>query len=145
MNPDEDMKSLALSSLEYANSYYKTVGKCLAVEHSRFDNNLLYQMTVICVEKYFVALLAFFDCPASHHAPLALYKEAKNFVPELDENIKQTVILVGKFEAICVLDGFGYHTPSFDELSAMHQGIAEIKTLVEERAKERNLPSHTIS
>ena len=63
-------------------------------------------------------------------------KEALEFDPELNESMKKTSILVGKFEAICSLEGFGYRTPSTEELQAMAIGIQEIKELVEKRAEE---------
>jgi hypothetical protein len=80
--------------------------------------------------------MARYDWHASHHMPIALYKEALEFDPELTESMKKTSILVGKFEAICSLEGFGYRTPSTEELHAMATGIQEIKELVEKRAKE---------
>jgi len=36
------------------------------------------------------------------------------------------------------LDGFGYRTPSNEDLEAMTSGIKEIKELVEERIAEIN-------
>ena len=87
-------------------------------------------------EKYFVALLTRYDWNTSHHMPTAMYKEALDFDPELPESIKQTAILVGKFEAICAIDGFGYRTPSCDDLQAMAKGILELKEWVEKRKEE---------
>jgi hypothetical protein len=136
MLPDEDMRSLAKSSLEYANGYFKTFSNSLNSEHSRFDNDLLYQLAVMSVEKYFVALLARYDWNATHHMPVAMYKEALQFEPELTDDMKQTAILVGKFEAICSIDSFGYRIPSKPELVAMNQGIENIKNLVEKRLSE---------
>lgn len=134
--PDDEMKALAISSLRYANSFFSTFQKSLNNEKSRFDNDLLYNFAVMSVEKYFVALLARFDWNAEHHMPIALYKEALPFEPELTEEMKQTAILIGKFEAICSLDGFGYRTPSTEELEAMASGIVSIKNLVEKRIAE---------
>jgi len=134
--PDDEMRSLAKSSLEYANSYYTTFSKSLTKESSRFDNDLLYQLAIMSVEKYFVALLARYDWNATHHMPVAMYKEALQFEPDLTEDMKQTAILVGKFEGICSIDGFGYRIPSKGELFAMNQGIEDIKNLVEKRLSE---------
>ena len=80
--------------------------------------------------------MARYDWNATHHMPIALYKEALEFEPKLTDNMKQTAILVGKFEAICSLEGFGYRTPSNEDLEAMTSGIKEIKDLVEERIAE---------
>jgi len=134
--PDPEMKILAISSLNYANGYFATFQKSLANEKSRFDNDLLYQLAVMSVEKYFIALLARYDWNATHHMPVAMYKEALTFEPELTEEMKKTAILVGKFEAICSLDGFGYQMPSRNDLKAMNDGIYEIKKLVEKRMDE---------
>jgi len=131
--PNDEMKALALSSLRYANSFYSTFEKSMNNENSRFDNDLLYNFAVMSLEKYFVGLLASYDWNAAHHMPIALFKEALQFEPDLTDNMKQTAILVSKFEAICSLDGFGYRTPSSEELEIMEKGIGEIKTLVEKR------------
>ncbi len=105
--PDAEMRSLAVSSLEYANGYFTTFQKSLANENSRFDNDLLYQLAIMSVEKYFIALLARYDWNATHHMPIAMYKEALTFEPGLTDEMKQTAILVGKFEGICSVEGFG--------------------------------------
>jgi hypothetical protein len=134
--PVEDMRIQALSSLEYANSYFRTFQHCLTNGKKRFNNDLLYDFAVLSLEKYFIALLARYDWNATHHMPLSLYKEAEMFEPEMPDSIKKTTILVGKFESICSLDGFGYHTPTSEELQAMEPGILEIKQLVENRLAE---------
>ena len=136
MIPDDEMRLLAISSLQYANGFYKTLSKSISSEKSRFDNDMLYNLAVISVEKYFVGLMARYDWNATHHMPIALYKEALTLVPELTDSMKQTAILVGKFEAICSLDGFGYRTPTNEDLEKMSVGIKEIKELVEQRIAE---------
>ena len=134
--PDNDMRELAISSLQYANSYFGTFSKSLANVESRFDNELLYQMVIMSVEKYFVGLLARYDWAATHHMPVAMYKEALQFEPELTPEMKTTCIMVGKFEGICSVDGFGYRIPSRAELEEMAKGVADIKALVEKRIGE---------
>lgn len=135
ITPDEEMLDLAIKSLEYANGYYNTLKRSLN-GHSRFNNDLLYQMAVMSMEKYYIALLARYDWNASHHMPVAMYNEALQYDDELTDEMKKTTILVGKFEAICSLDGFGYRTPSKEELEDMKTGIAKIKALVEKRIEE---------
>ncbi len=134
--PDAEMRNHSLSCLQYANGFFSTFQKSLNNKNSRFDNDLLYDFAVLSHEKYFVSLMARYDWHASHHMPIALYKEALEFDSELTESMKQTSILVGKFEAICSLEGFGYRTPSTEELNAMAHGLEEIKKLVEKRASE---------
>lgn len=134
--PDDEMRTLAVSSLEYANSYFSTFQKSLTNNNSRFDNDLLYQLAIMSVEKYFIALLARYDWTATHHMPVAMYKEALTFEPELTDEMKQTTILVGKFEGICSIEGFGYRIPSKNELHVMNKGIEDIKILVEKRLAE---------
>ncbi len=138
INPDKDMQKLAIDSLRYANGFFSTFSKSLNKENSRFDNDMLYQFAVISVEKYFVGLLARYDWMATHHMPIALYKEALEFESELTDTMKQTAILVGKFEAICSIEDFGYRTPSIEDLISMESGIQEIKKLVERRVAEMN-------
>lgn len=134
--PDKEMVELAKSSLKYANGYFSTLSKSLDKDNSRFDNDLLYQMAIMSLEKYFIALLARYDWNATHHMPIAMYKEALTFEPELTDEMKQTAIMVGKFEAICSIDGFGYRQPSKEDLKIMNKGIKDIKLLVEKRLCE---------
>jgi len=134
--PEPEMKAQAFSCLQYANGFYKTFRGSLNKPDNKFDNDLLYNFAVMSVEKYFVALLARYDWNGTHHMPLGLYKEAEDFEPELTESMKKTAILVGKFEAICSLDGFGYRTPTSEDLQLMVSGIQEIKVLVEKRLAE---------
>lgn len=134
--PEKDLYTVVCTSLEYANSYYSMLVKSLDKPKPRFDNDFLYNLAIMSTEKYFVALLARYDWNASHHMPLAMYKEALDFDPELPESIKQTAILVGKFEAICAIDGFGYRTPSHEDLQEMVKGIGELKLWVEKRKNE---------
>ena len=134
--PDPEMRTHSLSCLNYANGFFSAFQKSLNNKKSRFDNDLLYDFAVLSHEKYFVALMARYDWNATHHMPIALFKEALGFDSELTESMKQTSILVGKFEAICSLEGFGYRTPSTEELHAMETGLQEIKQLVEKRAEE---------
>jgi len=134
--PDAEMRNHSISCLQYANGFFSAFQKSLNNKNSRFDNDLLYDMAVLSHEKYFVALMARYDWHASHHMPIALFKEALDFDPELTDSMKKTSILVGKFEAICSLEGFGYRTPSTEELHAMAIGLQEIKELVEKRAGE---------
>jgi len=134
--PDEEMKQLAFSSLQYANSYYSTFHKSMGREEARFDNEMLYQLAIMSVEKYFVALLARYDWSATHHMPVSMYKEALTFEPNLTDDMKKTCIQVGKFEGICSIDGFGYRIPSRGELHEMDKGIEDIKNLVEKRLSE---------
>lgn len=135
--PDEEMMLLANSSLIYANSYLSTLENSLN-KKTHFNNDLLYNIAIMALEKYFVSLLARYDWNATHHMPLALYKEALQFEDELTESMKATSILVGKFEGICSLEDFGYRTPDTEELRSMVAGIKEIKLLVEKRVAEIN-------
>lgn len=134
--PVLEMMQLAKSSLQYANGYFSTFSKSVGSKQSRFDNDLLYQLALMSLEKYFIALLARYDWNATHHMPIAMYKEALIFEPELTEEMKQTSILVGKFEAICSIEGFGYRIPTMNDLFAMKNGIHDIKLLVEKRLGE---------
>lgn len=136
ITPDAEMFELAISSLKYANGYFSTFSKSVSKENSRFDVDLLYQMAVMSLEKYYIALLARYDWNATHHMPIAMYHEAQTFEPELTDEMKMTSILVGKFEAICSLDGFGYRQPTKADLVAMKEGIIDIKQLVEKRLAE---------
>ncbi len=141
ITPDSEMFEIAKSSLNYANGYYTAFSRSVNNEKSRFDTDLLYQMAILSAEKYFVALLARYDWNATHHMPIAMYKEAMQFEPELTDSMKQTCILVGKFEAICDIEGFGYRQPSTEDLKAMDKGINEIRALVEKRIEEVYMPS----
>jgi hypothetical protein len=127
-----DFASLALESLEHANQYFSILDKSLNPS-SRFNNDLKYSMALMTVEKYFVALMACYEELPTHHVPLGLYREAETLETALTPSIKQTCILIGKFEGICSLEDFGYRTPSSEDLQAMLEGMRELQALVELR------------
>lgn len=134
--PDKEMLLQANESLSYANSYLRTLENSL--NKKTFNNDLLYNIAVMAFEKFFVSLLARYDWNATHHMPVALYREAELFEDEFTESMKITSVLVGKFERICSLDDFGYRTPTEEELEKMVSGMKEIKLLVEKRISEIN-------
>lgn len=115
-----------------AEKYLKTLTKSTE-RKSRFDNDLLYSMTVMCCEKLFVSLLSHYDEMADHHMPVALYKQAKNVEPDLTPDMQETCRLINRFESICSIDGFGYKTPSDEELKTMILGLQDIYHIVNKR------------
>jgi hypothetical protein len=124
--------SQAKENLDFANSYYATLAKGIT-SPSKFNNDLKYNMALMCTEKYFIALMATYDESPAMHTPLGLYREASMVEPELTPTIKQTCILIGKFEGICSLEDFGYRTPTDNDLKQMVEGMKEIKELTEKR------------
>lgn len=129
---DREYVVLASSTLKEANRFYDILNESIG-KPSRFNNDLKYSMTLMTIEKYFVALMACYEELPTHHVPLGLYREAEQFEPELTPTIKQTCILTGKFEGICSLEDFGYRTPGDEDLKNMAIGMKEIKALVEKR------------
>ncbi|TCO07128.1 hypothetical protein [Natronoflexus pectinivorans] len=129
---DQDFIILAQETLNEANRFYSIIEKALNGS-SKFSDDLKYSMILMTLEKYFVALMACYEELPTHHVPLGLYREAEALEAELTASMKQTCILVGKFEGICSLEDFGYRTPSPADLAAMLEGMAEIKSLTERR------------
>ena len=119
---------LFLEGEKYLNTLSKTLER-----KSRFDNDLLYSISTMYCEKLFVALLSHYDEMAEHHMPVALYKQAKEFEPELTPAMQDTVRLVNRFESICSLDGFGYKTPTDEELQKIIIGLQTIHVVVKKR------------
>lgn len=108
--------------------YMKTLEKSLSGK-SKFTNELRYQMSAMTIEKMLVALLAHYEINATHHTPLALIHEAET-VHKIPENIKETAKLIGKFESICSVEGFGYKMPNDEELRNIVIGLIEVKDFV---------------
>ena len=79
----KSLKDQSESIFGEALGYLKTLERSLA-RKSRFNNELLYQIAAITLEKLLVALLASYEINATHHTPLALIEEANSttFVPE---------------------------------------------------------------
>ncbi len=130
------LKDNTLSLFQEGEKYLVTLSKTLE-RKSRFNNDLLYSITVMCCEKLFVALLSHYDEMADHHMPVALYKQAKEVEPELTDKMQDTCRLINRFESICSIDGFGYKTPTDDELRQMILGLQEIYALVQKRIKNQ--------
>jgi hypothetical protein len=121
----EAMIEQAVTTYSEALKYISTLEKGLD-QKSRFSNDLLYNIVTMSFEKLFVAYLASFNINATHHTPLALFNEANDINP-LPEYMKDTAILISKFESICSFDGFGYKTPSDNEIKIMILGLIAIR------------------
>jgi hypothetical protein len=100
---------------------------------SKFTDGLLYSISMVSFEKLMVGLLAYYDVMATHHTPLALFKEAQDIDKGLTDEMKETPKLLNKFESICSLDGFGQRTPSKEELNEIIIGLKKIQVFVEDR------------
>jgi hypothetical protein len=122
------LQEQAQSSYNEALGYIRSLEKGLK-RKSRFSNDLRYNIVGLGFEKLFVSLIAFNGFNATHHTPLALFVEASKF-GHLPEQMKATAKLVGRFESICSFDGFGYKTPTDDELREMILGLIEIRDFI---------------
>lgn len=130
----KELTDLAIELLAEGEKYLGTLSRTLE-KKSRFDNDLLYSMTVMSCEKLFVALLYHYDEFAEHHMPIALYNDAARVEPELTPEMKDTCRLIGRFESICSIDGFGYKTPTDEDLKKMILGLQDIHALIVKRIR----------
>lgn len=126
-----NLKDQSESVFAEALGYLKTLEKSLQ-RKSRFSNELLYQITAMSIEKLLVSLLASYGMNATHHTPIALIKEANGIQP-LPPSMTATAQLIGRFESICSISGFGYKIPNDDELRRMIVGLIEIRDYVAAR------------
>lgn len=124
----------ARKHLAYANGYFGALEKSL--NGTRFNNDLKYNLALMALEKYFTALMACYEELPSNHVPIGLFREASQLETELTDSMKQTCVLVGKFEGICSLEDFGYRTPANSDLEEMTKGMRVIKQLVERRCAD---------
>lgn len=131
------MNELANESLHYASSYLKTVHASRNATIRRFDNDLLYNLIAVCFEKFMVALLAHHDIIPNSHLPILLYNEAKAHETTLSDSIRHTAKLIGSYESICSIDGFGYHTPDDTAIDQMVKGLEELQEVVHACMTER--------
>jgi hypothetical protein len=120
-----EMEKHATLTFDEAIKYIQTLEKSLT-RKSRFNNDLLYGMAAMGFEKLFVSMIARKGLNATHHTPMALYQEANGLHP-LPEYMNDTAKLLGKFESICSMDGFGYKTPTDDELKSIIEGLVAIR------------------
>ncbi|WP_321331981.1 hypothetical protein [uncultured Bacteroides sp.] len=104
---------------------------------SRFDNNLLFNLSVMSFEKMFLALLAYYEVEALNHTPLALFKEAGDIDNGLTGEMKQTAKLIASHESICSLDDKGYTTPTNEELKLIITGLSDILNFIDERIEAK--------
>jgi hypothetical protein len=130
----DQSESLFMESL----GYLKTLERSL-VRKSKFSNELLYQIAAMSIEKMLVAFLASHEINATHHTPMALIYEA-NTVEQMPDHIVETAKLIGRFESICSVSGFGYKIPNNEELKEMILGLVVIKNYVSERINSVPVP-----
>ncbi|MFV0397853.1 MAG: hypothetical protein ACK5JU_07530 [Bacteroidales bacterium] len=127
-------KDQAFQFLSEGEGFVKILERSLS-RTSRFNNDLLFNLSVMSFEKLFVALLSYYGIEATHHAPLALYREAQAVDSSLTDNMKQTARLIASHESICSLDDKGYSTPTDDELGKIIIGLIEIRDYVSKKVK----------
>jgi len=120
----EQSKKIYAEALGYSKTLERTLER-----KSKFSNELLYQMSAMCFEKLFVALLAHHEINANHHTPLALLEEVEALLT-VPENIKVTAKRVGSFESICSVSGFGYKMPNDEQLREIIVGLVDCKIFV---------------
>jgi len=89
---------------------------------SKFNEDLLYNISVMCIEKLFMTYLSQKKVVAIHHTPMALLNDAQEIEP-FPEPIVQMTKMMSRFESICSLDGFGYITPTKEEIKEMVNGL----------------------
>lgn len=119
----------AISLFSEGKGYMKTLEKHLETP-SRFNNDTLFNIAVLSLEKMFVALLAHHEVEALHHTPMALFREAQSVNPGLTDDMKQTAKLIASHESICSLDDKGYTTPTDDEMKRIICGLIEMKDYI---------------
>ncbi len=124
-----DEATLAVAAYDEGKKYLKTLSGTLD-KKSKFTNDLLYGMSVMCFEKLFVAYTAHLGFMAEHHMPMALYNEAKSLDKDFPVEYRETAKLMSQFESICSMDGFGYKTPTEEQLTEMIKGLVEIDSYI---------------
>jgi hypothetical protein len=108
--------------------FFKTLERTLE-NKSKFSNELLYQMSAMCFEKLFVALLAFHGKNATHHMPYALICEVETIIP-IPSKVRDSAKFIGLFESICSLSSFGYKMPNNEELRKIIVGLVDCNEFV---------------
>jgi hypothetical protein len=129
-----DEETVARTTYAEACKYLATLKRSLD-RTSRFTPALRYNICVLCFEKLFVAYIAHLGEMAEHHVPLALFSEAARLDPGLPATFKDIARAVGRFESICSLDGFGYQTPTDEDIRNMTCGLIEINSYIEQKLK----------
>jgi hypothetical protein len=125
------LSETSIYTFEEASGYLKILHNSL-VRKSKFDNFLLYNIVSLCTEKLLVSLLAHHKINATHHTPMALFREAQK-IETLPASFLDTIRLVSKFESICLMDAFGYKEPTPEELRKMIEGLTDIENYVQKR------------
>jgi hypothetical protein len=125
MSTNKEGQQMALAIYSEAAKYLNTLKKSLT-RPSKFNRELRYGICVMCFEKLLVAHIMHFGVMAEHHVPLALYNEATKLDPDFPVRFKATAQLIGKFESICSLEGFGYRKADEKDIHDMISGMVEI-------------------
>lgn len=128
---DEQARNL----LEEGEGYLKTLEKYLH-KPSRFDDELLFNMTVLCFEKLLVALQAHYEEMPQNHVPLALFKDAQTLDGGLTPEMEKTMKRIQSHESICSFENKGYKVPDSNELKEIISGLVVIKDYVSKRINE---------
>ncbi len=115
-----------------AQGYLKTLERHL-VKPSRFDNALLFNISIMCFEKLYASLLSHYGTEPEHHTPWAMFKEAKVYDDGLNESMAENAKFIQKFESICTFDSKGYTTPDNEQLDRIINGLIEVRDYMKEK------------
>ena len=122
--------------LEEAEGYLRILEASLH-RKSKFNNQFLMGISAMCIEKLYMYLLLKHNQIPAHHTPIGLYREARDYT-DLPEHVINTTRLISSFESICSFDGFGYKTPSGDELRQITEGLLKMKLFLVNDVKKDN-------
>jgi hypothetical protein len=131
----DEMRLNAISMFKFAEGYYNFLVNSL-LQNSKFGNDVVYGVISICFERLMVSLMSSYNELPISHTPLMLFKYARCIENRLSDDMFSTAKLINSFESICNLDGFGYRTPSNNEIRKMIVGLKPLYKLVSNRINQ---------
>ena len=97
---------------------------------SKFDNTLLFNISILSLEKLLASILSYYETEPEHHTPGAMFREASKYDKGLTEEMRKTAIFIQSFESICSFDSKGYKTPTNEDLIKIIEGLIVIKQYI---------------
>jgi len=129
------MEELSSNLLEEGLGYMKTLKRYLT-KPSRFDDELLFNMTVICYEKFLTALITHYNEMPLSHEPSALFEEAQKQDGGLTKEMGETMNQIKSHESICSFENKGYKVPTSKKLKEIISGLIPIEQYISKKVKQ---------
>jgi hypothetical protein len=113
--------------------FLKTAVAAHAKRKKVFTAEILYNIVAMAIEKFVMAALMRYGTMPYNHTMTDLVAAMEGTFPGEIDAIRERLLKLDKYQEICDLDGFSITPPPMEEIPAMLETAATLKSLVVRR------------